>query len=161
MSSFSTAERRAALLFVQLIGELTERDGGDSEALLLASESVSSAFGVDADRDAASLNPSGARLLDILEEALAAVTEASAAKPTAEERIPLLATLRNSPKFNKYLEVVTSKGIFKGAEVGALFFRPARSCFELGCYFLGCNPPWVWRLVWLCTWSGACGRSLT
>eukprot|EP00750_Incisomonas_marina_P031274 INCI7890.1.p1 GENE.INCI7890.1~~INCI7890.1.p1 ORF type:complete len:427 (-),score=107.43 INCI7890.1:80-1360(-) len=119
MSSFSTAERRAALLFVQLIGELTERDGGDSEALLLASESVSSAFGVDADRDAASLNPSGARLLDILEEALAAVTEASAAKPTAEERIPLLATLRNSPKFNKYLEVVTSKGIFKGAEVGS------------------------------------------
>lgn len=119
-SSFSAAERRAALLFVQLLGELTERDGGDSEALLLASESVSSAFDVDADRDAASLNPTGARLLDILEDSLASVTEASAtAKPTAEERIPLLATLRNSPKFNKYLEVVTSKGIFKGAEVGA------------------------------------------
>ena len=130
-SQFSFKERSVAALFVQFLEERAEQHPQQSMELMVAADAVNTAFGIG-QADVAQLTTGGVALMDMLDipdapRAPAAVPTASAdaaaaatdAPPTLEEQVPELAILQKSPKFRKYLEVVTSKGIFKGAAEGS------------------------------------------
>eukprot|EP00591_Stephanopyxis_turris_P003260 CAMPEP_0195511908 /NCGR_PEP_ID=MMETSP0794_2-20130614/4063_1 /TAXON_ID=515487 /ORGANISM="Stephanopyxis turris, Strain CCMP 815" /LENGTH=390 /DNA_ID=CAMNT_0040639593 /DNA_START=67 /DNA_END=1239 /DNA_ORIENTATION=- len=114
MSGYSTNERQAGVLILRFLDELNQRAGGTDENLLVASECIAKALNIDAEKDAASLNLEGVKLLEALQ-----LPEATATTAPTQAAIPRLAALKNSLKFQKYLEKVTEMGVFKGTEEGS------------------------------------------
>ena len=121
MSGYSTNERQAGVLILRFLDELNQRAGGTDENLLVASECIAKALNIDAEKDAASLNLEGVKLLEALQ-----LPEATATTAPTQAAIPRLAALKNSLKFQKYLEKVTEMGVFKGTEEGKLRCDAAR-----------------------------------